>query len=284
MATPVTTTTINKTVNVTVGTLTRSFIIHVPAGTLPDAGVLLLLHGGGGVASNFQTDVNMDVLANQYKFVTIYPNAVDGNWTDGRTSTQDGPDDIAFIKKAISWSKNNYQTSNVKVFATGISNGGIFCHWLVNMAPTVVLGIAPVAANIPANYIANCINSKPIIMFNGTADNLMLFNGGIPTVVPDATDAMSSSYASIAKYAANAKAVTFTDTPLPNLSNDGTSVSVREYTGGVVTPITLYVITNGGHTWPDGTGTPPPVAGKITRDINANKIMTTMFKKYGLYI
>jgi polyhydroxybutyrate depolymerase len=281
----ISTTTIDVTINIVYNGLNRTWIAHIPAGALQGCAVMCLFHGGTGTGPKFKASMNMDPIADSEKFVTLYPTAINGNWTDGRISTSDGPDDIAFLKQMIWYMYQHYGTSDTKAFGTGISNGGIFLHWVMANAPNVFLGIAPVAGNIPNTYSAICTNSKPILMFNGTADTLDPFNGGVGGDGQGAgTDTMMSSYNSIAKYASNCKAKIFTDTDLPVIVADGTSITKRDWTGGSVAPVTLYVINNGGHTWPGGKnkGTTQPIVGKCTANLDASQVMVDAFKPFGL--
>jgi polyhydroxybutyrate depolymerase len=285
MTNVITSTTISTTINITVGGVARSFIAYIPAGTLQDCGVLVMLHGGSGSGPTFKSSMNMDPIAKTNKFVVLWPTAIDGNWTDGRIATQGGPDDIKFIRQMITYMNTTYGTSATKVFGSGISNGAIFLHWVVANNPGVFLGIAPVAGNIPDTFSALCTHNTPVIMFNGTADPLMPFAGGVGGgAFGNSTDTMMSSYNSIAKYATLNKAKAFIETILPIIVADGTTVTKREYPGGTVAPTILYVITGGGHTWPGGpnAGTTQPVVGKVTSQINASQTIVDTFKPLGL--
>lgn len=285
MTTVITNTTQDVTVNVTVDGISRTFIAHIPAGAVQGCGVLVMFHGGSGSGPTFKSSMNMDPIANAEKFVVLYPSAVDGNWTDGRIATQGGPDDIKFLKQMIWYMYQHYGTSNTTVFGAGISNGAIFLHWVVANNPNIFLGIAPVAGNIPDTYSTICTNSKVIVQFQGVDDPLMPFLGGAGGgAFGGGTDTMMSSYATIAKYATNCKAKPYKETSLPIVVADGTSVVKREYPGGTVSPVILYVIAGGGHTWPGGKnkGTTQPIVGKCSANIDASQTIVDVFRKFGL--
>lgn len=285
MAIVISSTTIDVTINLTYDGLARTFIAHIPTGVTQDCGVLVMFHGGSGSGPTFKSSMNMDPISNAEKFVTLWPSAVGGNWTDGRVATQGGPDDIAFIKQIIWYMYQHYGTSNTKVFGAGISNGAIFLHWVVANAPHVFLGIAPIAGNIPDTFSTITTNSIPIVQFAGTVDPLMPFNGGVGGgAFSGGTDTMMSAYATIAKYATNTKAKPYIETALPIAVVDGTSVVKREYPGGVTSPTILYIITGGGHTWPGGTnkGTTQPIVGKVTSQVDASQTLVSVFRQYGL--
>lgn len=279
----ITSTTIDTTITQSINGVERTFIAYIPARCLQGCGVMIMFHGGGGDAISFRDSMTIDSIAKQEKFVVLYPNGIDGNWNDGRTAVADGPDDIAFIKQIIWYMYQHYGTSNNNVFGSGISNGAMLLHWVMAKAPNVFAGIAPVAGNIPSVYLDLCTNSKPIVQFHGTLDPLNPFNGGPGGFGGDGED-ISSSYTTIAKYATNTKAKPYKETNIPTAVEDGTSVVKRTYPGGSTFPTILYIINNGGHTWPGGKnkGTSQPIVGKCTSQIDATQIIVNVFRQHGL--
>jgi polyhydroxybutyrate depolymerase len=63
---------------------------------------------------------------------------------------------------------------------------------------------------------------------------------------------------------------------------DGTSITLERYTGCASgSEVAFYKVTDGGHTWPDGSQyLPMIIVGKTSRDLNASETMLTFFKNH----
>src|SRR5574341_231323 len=69
-----------------VGGIQRTYSIHLPSrfpGGRP-AGLVLVLHGGGGNGRQIERHTGFSPLADREGFIAVYPDAVDRNWNDGR--------------------------------------------------------------------------------------------------------------------------------------------------------------------------------------------------------
>jgi polyhydroxybutyrate depolymerase len=279
-------------VSITSGGVSRSFIVHVPPNPDANPGVVIVFHGGSiGSASQLEGTIGMDAVADREGFLTVYPETLDKNWTDGRIATQGGPDDVGFTRDIVNYLKATYGVSSSKVFATGLSNGGIFTYKLACDAPGLVKAIAPVSANMAEQQRADCRPSQgmPLMMFMGTADPLMPYDGGMPKLASviekfkgPLTDAMVSS-PDTAAYWAQVNGCSGSSTrDLADPVNDGTTVSETDYSGCNSGGVVLYSVNNGGHAWP-GTGkSGGRLTGKNTNDISANEQMVAFFKQFGL--
>ena len=64
--------------------------------------------------------------------------------------------------------------------------------------------------------------------------------------------------------------------------DDGTRVHREEYSGGREgTEVIFYAIEGGGHTWPGGYQyLPASIIGKTSKDIDANEVIWSFFKKH----
>src|SRR5215471_18054822 len=112
---------------------TRTFRLHIPpslSDTVP-AAVVLAFHGGGSDGRAMERFTGFSRLADREGFMVVYPDAVDGNWVDGReglhtAAHREGVDDIAFIAALLDELERRHSIDAKRIFATGISNGGIF--------------------------------------------------------------------------------------------------------------------------------------------------------------
>ncbi len=166
---------------------TRSYRLHIPAGlagTTP-APIVLVLHGGGGNGRGMERLTGFSRLADRERFIVVYPDAVDGNWVDGRVGMRTeahrkGIDDVAFIAALLDEVARRRPIDAKRVFATGISNGGIFSHYLAANLADRIVAIAPVAGGLADPFYRAFAPSQPVSVFilQGTADPLMPFDGG----------------------------------------------------------------------------------------------------------
>src|SRR5438552_341741 len=109
--------------------LERSYIVHLPAGfdIKKQAPVVLALHGGGGKAKGMNKLTGFNNISDKYGFIVIYPDGIDKQWNDGRNDfhLNDKINDVKFISSLIDTLKRLYNIDSNRVYATGISNGGI---------------------------------------------------------------------------------------------------------------------------------------------------------------
>ena len=234
----------------------------------------------------------MAAQADRDGFLAVFPEALDGTWNDGRAAARDTADDIAFLRAVVDWLVENEGADRARVYATGISNGGAMAHNLACNAPDLVAGIAPVAANFSDTLYAACkpVAAIPVVMFSGTEDPLMLYDGGRPNLnLPGRGRGGSGGGAggenlvpaetTIRFWADTAGCGSATATDLPDSAEDGTTVTRLDYACGTV-PVSFFRIEGGGHTWPGGrsmTGRMADFIGTTSQDIDASAEIARFF-------
>jgi polyhydroxybutyrate depolymerase len=190
---------------ITVDGRERTFIVQEPKvkkGKLP---VVFAFHGGGGRGINMATVGFRDMVAEE-QFLAVYPDGWKGNWNDGRNapsiaSQREGVDDVKFVRAIVEYLASRYDIDRSRIFATGVPNGGIFCHYLAAKASDLFAGIAPIIGGM-AKPVAKTFNpSHPIslLVIQSDADPFVPINGG-PIAGSDrrgrviATDEMLKKY------------------------------------------------------------------------------------------
>ncbi|MGH3967797.1 MAG: alpha/beta hydrolase family esterase, partial [Mycobacterium sp.] len=95
-------------------------------------------------------------------------------------SARDGVDDVAFITAAVADIGRNIAVDPARVYATGISNGGIMSYTLA-CDTDVFAAIGPDSAT----QLDPCTAPKPVSVMHihGTADRLIRYDGGRGTGV-----------------------------------------------------------------------------------------------------
>ena len=161
----------------------REYILHVPPsynGKVA-APLVIVLHGAVQGAANAQQMSGMSSLADQQNFIAVYPNGTGRlvTWNAGNCcgyAQRENVDDIAFLRALVAKLQKNYSIDARRIYVAGISNGAMMSYRAACEMSDVVAAVAPVegAQNVP------CKPSAPVslIVFHGTADRLVPYNGG----------------------------------------------------------------------------------------------------------
>jgi polyhydroxybutyrate depolymerase len=229
---------------------------------------------------------NFKPISDREKVVLIYPAGIQNNWNDGRPTTpnQLGINDVSFFNQMCDYAIANLSVDGTKIYATGISNGGFMSSRLGCELSNRIAAIAVDAATIEATTIASSCNPGrpvPAIYIHGTTDPLVPFTGG--TVSPGAGGTAISHFQAIDKWITiNGCNTTPTITDLPDIANDGTTIKQRVYSNSTNgSEVVSYVITNGGHTWPQGYQyANEAFIGKTSQDMNACEVIWSFFKRF----
>jgi polyhydroxybutyrate depolymerase len=276
---------------ITVGTASRRYLLHVPAsyrsGTAMPA--VVLFHGGQGSATTIANITGKDtfsIFADRAGFIAIYPNSVNGTWDDGRDTVQVATNDVAFVDTLLDEVAKDYNVDTRRVYATGISNGGMMTHRLACDLTKRFAAVATVAANMPVSLSTKCSPSRamPIAILSGDSDPLMPYAGGS---IPSGISGNVLSVTDTVKFWLNKNALVTTakTTSLTDAdTTDGTTTTLLEYgAAGSSNDIALYSIKGGGHTWPGGTQyLTESIIGKVTRDFSGNDAIWNFFVKHSL--
>ena len=242
------------------GGLTREYLVHVPRSYRPDraAPLLLALHGGGGDA-DFQADDSKYRLiskSEQAGFIAVFPNGhsrfrsgILATWNAGAccgSAVRDNVDDVGFLREVILRVGRQANVDKSRVFATGMSNGGLMSYRLACELPHMIRGIAPVAGT--DNTLA-CRPARPVpvIAFHALDDDHVLYQGGNGKKALSKTD-FASVPATIAKWVAIDRAA-----PAPQrvLTVNGAHCDLHAARPGGAA-VKLCVTYSGGHSWPGG--------------------------------
>lgn len=279
-----------NTINLTIDGNARRFVVYLPsgynnAGRMP---LIFVIHGGSGTPEGMINIANFKTIADRDKVVLVYPAGIQNNWNDGRPTTpnQLGINDVSFFNQMCDYLVTNYSVDDTKIYATGISNGGFMSSRLGCELSNRIAAIAVDAATMEATTIApNCNPGRPMpaMYIHGTSDPFVPFVGGQITAGGTAGGTVLSHFQAIDKWVtSNNCSSTPTITDLPDISNDGTTIKQRVYSGGTNgSEVVSYVILNGGHTWPQGYQyLNEIIIGKTSQDMNACEVIWTFFKRF----
>jgi polyhydroxybutyrate depolymerase len=274
----------------------RVVFLHFP-GNIPPSGpkpVVLVLHGGGGAdAEEMAKRTGMNDIADREGFIAAYPQGVDGQWNDGRGKTfrrakdNTGVDDVGFIAAVIRDLTGKGEGAPARVYAMGLSNGGMMTYRLGIELGDRLAAIAAVIANLPENLAGKTpVRPLPVLVMNGTEDPMMPWNGGPVKVLGNEYGTVLSTDRTVRFWVEAAHLPLKPETVvLPDRApGDGCRVEVDAYRGPAQAPeVILYRVRGGGHNLPGG-GTPdrPALLGRKCMDINGSEEIWSFLRKHTL--
>ncbi len=278
----------NHVRKLTVDGLERSCLVHIPPGLdlSQPSPLVLVLHGAAMNAQMMVSFSGMNAQADVSQFIAVYPNGTGWQntflrWNSGGIGPeQQKPDDIAFLRALLDDLARVLKVDPRRVFAAGLSNGGMMSYRLATEMSDRIAAIAAVGGTLTVRD-PQPARAVPAIHFHGTDDRIVPYAG------PARRHASGISFQSVPEtIAAWVKLTGCPDQPVvkevPDQFDDGTTVKITTYgPGRQGAEVVLVDVNGGGHTWP---GKQPAVSliGKSTREISANCMIWEFFQKHPL--
>ena len=272
------------------GGLERSYLLHLP-NPLPDKPLplVVVLHGGGGSAEGAETQTGFNAMADRHGFIAVYPNGTSKShplramlgkegfltWNAGTCcsfASEHNIDDVGFIRAVVADVEKGHAVDPKRVYATGISNGGMMSYRLACEASDVFAAIGPVSAVIE---ISPCqpVDPVAVVHIHGAKDQNVPLEGGVGAKQLGTKEVRKPVQDSIDFW----------------VKRDGCSVTVKSQEPDVAmanyggcdagTDVVYYLIQDGGHAWPGG----QQMAGfldKPSRALDATDIIWDFFSKH----
>ena len=261
----------DHTVEVEHDGLKRTALVHIPASVDIGVPTPLVLNFHGFTSNSLQQSQfsAMNPKADAEGFIVAYPQGIDSSWNAGaccgNAMTQQ-IDDVGFVRKLVAALEVQLCVDDRRIYATGMSNGGFMSHRLACEVADIFAAVAPVSA---VNGTEPCDPGRPVpvMMFNGTADILVAYNGGgnfnksAPATFEEWADRDGCSDGSMpGKTAGNASCESH------EVCDAGVAVAFCTFEGM-------------GHCWPGQAACP---FGAASTDLSANDEMWDFFSKYTL--
>ena len=263
----------------------RSYWIHLPPQDQPNhpRPLVLIFHGGGGSAEGAMRMAQMDELADAEGFMVVYPNGTGpfarealltwNTWNCCGYALRNQVDDVGFIRTLIERLEATYPIDPKRIYAAGLSNGGMMVYRLACELSDKIAAIAPVAGALNVDH-PNPTSPVSVLIVHGTADEHILYEGGPPRRAFDRTPRVDHSVAqAVAFWVAQDHCV-----PTPQRETHG-HVIYERYTGGAGgTEVVLYTILGQGHAWPGGrSGLRFENVDEPTQEISATTLIWDFF-------
>jgi polyhydroxybutyrate depolymerase len=273
----------------------RTYILHIPPQYDPQKAfpLVLLFHGGTGNAKQALDNYGLVEKANREGFVLVAPNGTGRlktrllTWNVGfgfGYAMRHNIDDIGFTRKLITEIEDTISIDPQRIYATGISNGGILCHFLAAELSDRIAAIAPVVAtiggkkSIDEQYI---LPPRPneavsVIAFNGLLDERIPYSGGIQKKsVGKPVWVKSGQETQVFWVVVNH----CTATPHIEVNKYDEYEKITYDRGIDNSEVIQYLIFNQGHAWPGGKK-PRMGADTPSKTVNATDLMWEFFQKH----
>ena len=273
----------------------RAYLVHVPPkyDSKQPTPVVLVLHGAwtnGPITAGYS---GLNRTADENNFIAVYPNGTGFRetalfWNSGH---RDKPifgiqlvDDVKFIGALLDDLGTVVNLDPKRVFATGISNGGMMCYRLAAEMADRIAAIAPISGTL-------CLDDRhpkrpvSVLHFHGTQDKLVPYDGSRSAARNllhcKSVDESVQTWAKLNGCPDKPKIEL-----LPNKVDDGTKIRRHTFGPGKDgSEVVLIEIEGGGHTWP---GRPLPgidaALGKSTGNISANEMMWEFFSRHPMHL
>ena len=248
----------------------RSYLLYAPpnaAGKLP---LVIALHGANQDGAAFAEETQFAAVAAAMGMAVVFP---DGSGTEpGRLSwnahfccgvgAAEQVDDIGFIGAMIDRIAATLPIDRKRVYATGMSNGGMLSYQLAAAHPEWLAAIAPVSATIGGTsrngdrfVIPAPDRPMPVMIVHGRKDPFVLFEGGSssPISFPKRSNMGVAEALSLWSAADGCAAPPALSEPAPGRLRRTIYDTCREGSG-----IVFWEIEDGEHNWPADVRFPGP--------------------------
>lgn len=258
--------------------LKRTYHVYRPGGLTGPAPLVVFLHGGYGSGTQAEQYYGWDQEAAAHGFLVVYPDGYDRAWDTGGgccgVPASKNIDDVAFITAVVARIEAATPVDPHRVFATGISNGGIMDYRLA-CSTTLFAAIGPDSAT----ELGSCDSPAPlsVIHIHGTADERIPYAGG-----PGSGSAHIDGPA-VPTVASDWRRIDACAPPMLTTSDHGViTTSTAACAHGRA--VELVTVAGAGHQWP---GSPDrPVIQKVLDldtpfpDLNATDLIWSFFAEH----
>jgi polyhydroxybutyrate depolymerase len=273
--------------SLTVGSLERHYVLRLPDGASKGGKpvpLMIVLHGGGGNAANAEKISGFTEIAKREGFIVAYPEGT-GRFGDALLTwnarhccgyaMKNQIDDVTFIRALIDGLTRAGIADPKRVYATGMSNGGMMTHRLGIELSDRLAAIAPVVGALFGDE-PKPPNAVSAIMFNGMLDKSVPVQGG---------------------QSAGRGAAAWDGTPVTPAMNQGVFWAgangcdanpekvdmpvyvLTRYHCSAGRAVELYLVKDNGHAWPGGK--PGSMRGDTPNPaLNATETMWAFFRSH----
>jgi len=257
----------------------REYMVYVPASydSSEEVPLILNFHGYGSNAIQQLVYGDFRAISDREGFILVVPEGTfdligNAHWNVGWGAST--VDDVAFVSTLIDQLVQDYAINEERIYSTGMSNGGFISYELACQLSDRIAAIASVTGSMSLPTFQNCNPNRPIpvLQIHGTADNTVLYDGS----------SISTSIDQVMEYWVNHNncdidpvITAFDDI---DMTDQSTVERIVWENGDMGVTTELYLVENGGHSWPGAVFNIP-----ITNyDINASEEIWKFFSRFDI--
>jgi polyhydroxybutyrate depolymerase len=251
-----------RTLTITSGGHTRTFLLDVPSGAGPHP-LVLVYHGATDTAANTIGETDFSTLSTEKGWIIAYPQGYQDTWNEGAGNTPAhaaGYNDVVFTQQILRYVEAHYTVDRRRIAAVGLSNGALLTELLGCRIASQLTLIVPIEGQLPVSVSPGCRPSRPVSVFeiHGTADTTIPYGGGHFDGVGGGTTVLSAP-ASVRRWA------TLDGCRTGSSAQTSGSSTLTSYPGcGSGVAVTLDTIHGGTHEWTPG------IAVLVSRQFSAH--------------
>ncbi|PKL43188.1 MAG: hypothetical protein CVV41_10745 [Candidatus Riflebacteria bacterium HGW-Riflebacteria-1] len=274
----------------------RSYYLYLPSkwdkkSALP---VVFLFHGGGGGARGALHFYELEKKAEEAGFMLVTPNGtgeakhvlLTWNVSFGfGFAHKNKVDDIGFVNALLQKLEAEYPIDPKRIFATGLSNGAIFCHFLAAAPGNRFAAIAPVVGTAGGKDQGEKDWHQPpppqvpvsVCIVQGLIDEHVPIAGGLQIKSIAEPKYMFSASETINLWVT---ANSCDPTPETSYSTKMNTTTHHYKNGRNNSEVVAYVIHDMGHAWPGSTRVPRMGSDKPSKHFPGNDIIWEFFRSH----
>lgn len=272
----------------------RKYLVSLPPGYSggEKRPLILVFHGGGGNPAQVLKSTDIVERAARKGWILVAP-AGSGRldrfltWNVGfgfGYAMSAKVDDVGFVRRLIETLEAAYRIDPDRIYATGISNGGILCHLLAGHLSERIAAIAPIVATAGGRAKGSAEWLQPPAPRHPVS--VISFNGALDPSIPLAGGLQQRSWAEPVEIWSARQSTDFwvrhnRCRPEPVVErNEAAQSTAATYPGGAGdSEVVQIVLLNQGHAWPGGSkgfrlGDEP------TQLLSANALMFEFFDRH----
>jgi polyhydroxybutyrate depolymerase len=181
----------DTSVSLKVGSLTRSYVLHVPTAYTGRQAVPLLVdfHSIGSSGWGELSSSRYPAVTDPEGVIIAFPDGLKGPagaaWNMGPCCVVD-VDDVAFTRAVVADVAKSACIDSKRVYAVGELTGAGLVHYLACHAADVLAAVAPADLDLLEENVADCKPTRPIsvISFRSTSISRVPYEGGPSSLVP----------------------------------------------------------------------------------------------------
>lgn len=258
----------------------REYLLYVPDSYDPaePTPLVISLHAGATWPAHQRNLSRWNRLAEENGFLVVYPSGTPqlfGTVKIWRTTPGRVAEDVQFLAALIDTLEAEYNIDPARIYANGMSNGGGMAFALsCGLSDRIAaVGMVAAAQQLPPD---GCPETRPVpmIAFHGTADTIVLFEGG---PLGDSFNPVKPVYPPVREWVAGwARRNRCAESPAETrVASDVVRTEYPDCADGAA--VVLYTLEGGGHSWPGGKPLPEWRVGPTNGNVDATREMWKFF-------